>query len=314
MSGAPPGPLDPSGPQPFAPPALRARDRLLRPAPGRPLLMGILNTSPDSFSDRVGRGTREEQVAHGLALAAAGADVVDVGGESGVTRTAVSAARAEAERVVPVVEALVAAGVVVSVDTWKPAVAEAALAAGAHLVNDTSGLRDERLAELCAAHGAALCVMHTRAAPKQERFPDYGGGVVEDVLAFLAERSARAVALGVGEERLLLDPGPDFAKTPAETAAVLRALPRLHALGRPVLVAISNKYLLGAITGRAPDARLPATLAAVAWCARAGAAMLRVHDVAAAADVLAVLAVLDGRAPVPAVDRSDAALKWLRPG
>lgn len=297
---------------PEAPPALRARGLTLQAAPGRPLLMGIVNANPDSFSDAVRAEGVEQQVARGLALVAAGADLIDVGGESGVTYTAVSDAAVEIARVVPVVERLAAAGVVVSVDTWKPAVAEAALAAGAHLVNDVSGLRDERLAELCAATGAALCVMHTRAAPKQEHFADYGGAVVEDVVAFLGERRARARALGVADEQLLLDPGPDFAKTPGETVAVLRALERVRALGRPVLLAISNKYFLGAITGRAPADRLAGTLAAVAFAADAGAAMLRVHDVAAAADALAVKAVLEGRAEVPAVDGDDDALKWIR--
>ncbi len=296
---------------PEAPPPLRACGRILQAAPGRPLLMGIVNTNPDSFSDRERLVGVEAQVAHGLALAAAGADVVDVGGESGVTYTGVTAEEVEIERVVPVIERLATEGIAVSVDTWKPAVAEAALAAGAVLLNDVSGLRDERLATLCARTGAALCVMHTRAAPKEEHFADYGGAVADDVLAFLQDRSARAVALGVAEEQLLLDPGPDFAKTPGETVAVLRDLPRLHALGRPVLLAVSNKYFLGAITGRAPADRLAGTLAAVAWAARAGAAMLRVHDVAAAADVLAVTAVLEGRAPVPGVDADDDALKWI---
>ena len=293
-------------------PALRARDRVLRAAPGRPLLMGIVNANPDSFSDAERPTSVEQLIARGLGLVAAGADVIDVGGESGVTYTAVTAEEVEIERVVPVIAGLVAEGVVVSVDTWKPAVAEAALAAGARLVNDVSGLRDERLAALCATTGAALCVMHTRAAPKQEHFADYGGAVVEDVVAFLTERSARAVALGVGEDQLLLDPGPDFAKTPGETVAVLRELDRIKALGRPVLLAVSNKYFLGAITGRRPAERLAGTLAAVAWSADAGAAMLRVHDVAAAADVLAVKAVLDGRAEVGHVDGDDDTLKWIR--
>ena len=293
-------------------PALRARDRVLRAAPGRPLLMGIVNANPDSFSDAERPTSVEQLIARGLGLVAAGADVIDVGGESGVTYTAVTAEEVEIERVVPVIAGLVAEGVVVSVDTWKPAVAGAALAAGARLVNDVSGLRDERLAALCATTGAALCVMHTRAAPKQEHFADYGGAVVEDVVAFLTERSARAVALGVGEDQLLLDPGPDFAKTPGETVAVLRELDRIKALGRPVLLAVSNKYFLGAITGRRPAERLAGTLAAVAWSADAGAAMLRVHDVAAAADVLAVKAVLDGRAEVGHVDGDDDTLKWIR--
>ncbi len=296
----------------MSPPALRVRGRVLQARPGRPLLMGIVNTSPDSFSDLVGREGVAAQVAHGLRLAAAGADIVDVGGESGVTHTGVTPEEVEVARVVPVVARLVAEGVVVSVDTWKPGVARAALEAGAHLVNDVSGLRDERLAELCAQAGAALCVMHTRAAPKQEHFAEYAD-VVEDVVAFLAERSARAIELGVAPDALLLDPGPDFAKTPGETVAVLRALDRVRALGRPVLLAVSNKYFLGAITGRGPAQRLAATLAAVAWAADAGAAMIRVHDVGAAADVLAVKAVLDGREAMPEVDRSDDTLKWIDP-
>ena len=294
------------------PPPLRARDRVLQGAPGRPLLMGIVNVGPDSFSDTVRRETVTRQVAHGLALVAAGADLVDVGGESGVTYTDVTPEQVEIARVVPVVEQLTAAGVTVSVDTWKPAVAAAALAAGARLINDVSGLRDERLATLCAQTGAGLCVMHTRAAPKHEHFADYADGVRVDVVTFLRERAARAVALGVGEDQLLLDPGPDFAKTPAQTVAVLRALTDVRALGRPVLLAVSNKYFLGAITGRGPAQRLAGTLAAVAWAADAGAAMLRVHDVTAAADLLAVKAVLDGRAEVGEVDPTDDTLKWIR--
>ncbi len=158
-----------------------------------------------------------------------------------------------------------------SVDTWKPAVARAALDAGAVMINDTSGLEDLGLAEACAATGAALVVMHTRAAPKQERFADYGGDVVADVVAFLVERCAAARAAGVGDDQLVLDPGPDFAKTPEETVAVLRAIDRIAALGRPLLLAVSRKYFVGAITGRHPAGRLAGTLAAVGWAADAGA-------------------------------------------
>src|SRR4051812_26141298 len=256
--------------------------------------MGIVNAGPDSFSDAVRLTTREAQVAHAMRLVADGADIVDVGGESGVTYTPASAAEVEVGRVVPLVERLAAEGVAVSVDTWKPEVAEAALRAGAVMINDTSGLADLRLAELCAATGAALVVMHTRAAPKQERFADYGGDVVGDVVAFLSERVAAARAAGVAAEQIVLDPGPDFAKTPAETVAVLRALRRLHELGRPLLLAVSRKYFVGAITGRPPAERLAGTLAAVGWAADRGAAIVRVHDVAEAADFLRVRRVLDG--------------------
>jgi dihydropteroate synthase len=156
--------------------------------------------------------------------------------------------------------------------------------------------------------------MHTRAAPKQEHFAAYDGDVTGDVVGFLQERCAAAQAEGVPREHLILDPGPDFAKTPRETVAVLRDIGRLRGLGLPLLLAVSRKYFLGAITGRAPDERLAATLAAVGWAAEAGAAVVRVHDVRAAADFLAVRAVLDGRAEVPDFDAEDERLKWIRPG
>jgi dihydropteroate synthase len=185
--------------------------------------------------------------------------------------------------------------VCVSVDTYKPSVAEAAVAAGASIVNDVSGLRDVAVAEMCARGGAWLVIMHTRAAPKETLLdPGAYDDVVADVVAFLRERIAAAVAAGLPEERIIVDPGPDFAKTPAQTVAVLRRLDAVRALGRPVLLAVSRKDFLGAITGREPAARDPATLAALAYGVDAGAAILRVHDVAGAADFLAVRAVLRG--------------------
>jgi dihydropteroate synthase len=292
--------------------AIRLRDRVLSAAPGRPLVMGIVNAGPDSFSDTVRLTTLEAQVAHARRLVAEGADIIDVGGESGVTYTSASAPDVEIARVVPLVERLAADGVPVSVDTWKPAVAEAALAAGAAMINDTSGLADLRLAELCAATGAALVVMHTRAAPKQERFADYAGDVVGDVVQFLRARCAAARAAGMADEQLVLDPGPDFAKTPAETVEVLRGIDRVAALGRPLLLAVSRKYFVGAITGRPPAARLAGTLAAVGWAADAGAAIVRVHDVAETVDFMRVRRVLDGDEDMPTFDEDDDDLKWIR--
>jgi dihydropteroate synthase len=290
---------------------LRLRDRTVDVQAGRPLLMGIVNAGADSFSDAVRLDTLERQVQRGLELVAEGADLVDVGVESGVTYTPAAAADDEAARVVPLVERLADEGISVSVDTWKPEVARAALEAGAVMLNDVSGLRDPALAELAARTGAALVLMHTRAAPKHEAFPDYDD-VAADVEAFLRERIDLALDHGLAREQLVLDPGPDFAKTPAQTITVLRELDRLHALGRPLLLAISRKYFLGAITGRPPAERLAGTLAAATWAADAGAAILRVHDVAAVRDALAVKAVLDGRDEVPAFDASDEELKWIR--
>jgi dihydropteroate synthase len=290
---------------------LRLRDRTVDVQAGRPLIMGIVNAGADSFSDAVRLDTLEGQVRRGLELVAEGADLVDVGAESGVTYTPAAPAGDEAARVVPLVARLAAEGVSVSVDTWKPEVARGALEAGAVMLNDVSGLRDPALAELAARTGAALVLTHTRAEPKREAFPDYDD-VAADVEAFLRERIDVALDHGVAREQLVLDPGPDFAKTPAQTVAVLRELDRLHALGRPLLLAVSRKYFLGAITGRPPAERLAGTLAAATWAADAGAAILRVHDVAAVRDALAVRAVLDGHDEVPAFDGSDEELKWIR--
>jgi dihydropteroate synthase len=257
--------------------------------------MGIVNATPDSFSDAGDHPTLEARVAHGAALLEAGADLLDVGGESARGDRAAVGVAEEIERVVPVVQRLAALGAAISVDTYKPAVADAAIAAGAVLVNDVSGLRDEGLADVCARTGAGLVIMHTRVEPKGTLLdPGFYADVVADVTAFLRERIGVARAHGVAFEQLLLDPGPDFAKTPAQTVAALRAIEPLRALGRPLLWAVSNKDFVGAITGRGPRERLAGTLAAVGFGADAGAAVLRVHDVAAAADFLRVRAALRG--------------------
>jgi dihydropteroate synthase len=231
-------------------------------------------------------------------LVAAGADLIDVGGESGVTGEAAVSAEEEMRRVVPLVERLAGVGIVVSVDTWKPAVARAALAAGAAMINDVSGLRDPELADACATAGAALVVMHTRAAPKVKEFPEYED-VAADVVDYVRERIELARAHGVGDEQIVVDPGPDFAKTPAETVTVLRDLDSLAALGRPILLAVSRKDFVGALTGRPPRERLAGSLAAIGAGVDAGAAIVRVHDVAATVDFLKVRAALTGEQPVP---------------
>ena len=261
----------------------------------RPLLMGIVNATPDSFSDAGELTTTEARLARGRALLAAGADILDVGGESASGHVPAVAADEEIARVVPVVERLAAEGALVSIDTHKPAVAAAAVAAGAAIVNDVSGLRDPELASVCAESGAALVITHTRVAPKGTLLdPDRYDDVVADVTGFLRERMQAAMAAGVGEEQIVLDPGPDFAKTPAQTVAVLRRLDAVLALGRPVLLAVSRKDFVGALTGRPARERDAGTLAAIAHGLDAGAHLLRVHDVAAAADFLAVRAALRG--------------------
>ncbi len=263
---------------------------------GPPLLMGIVNATPDSFSDAGELPDLEARAARAAAHVAAGAAIIDVGGESASGLLPPVASAEEIARVVPVIERIVAEhDVLVSVDTYKPEVAEAAVAAGAGMVNDVSGLRDPALADVCARSGAALVVMHTRVAPKGTLLePGAYADVVEDVVGFLAERVSVARSRGVEAEQLVLDPGPDFAKTPAQTVAVLRRLDALRALGYPVLLAVSRKDFLGAITGRPAGERGAATLAALAAGVDAGASILRVHDVTAASDFLAVRAVLRG--------------------
>ena len=274
---------------------LRAGRRELDLA-GPPLLMGVVNATPDSFSDAGELPDLEARAARAAAHVAAGAAIVDVGGESATGLRPPVTAALEIERVVPVIERIVAEhDVLVSVDTYKPEVAEAAIAAGAGMVNDVSGLRDPALADVCARTGAALVVMHTRVEPKGTLLdPGRYDDVVADVVGFLEERVAVARSRGVGEWQIVLDPGPDFAKTPAQTVAILRRLDVVCALGHPVLLAVSRKDFLGAITGRPAPERGAATLAALAAGVDAGASILRVHDVAAAADFLAVRAVLRG--------------------
>jgi dihydropteroate synthase len=260
----------------------------------RPRLMGVVNASPDSFSDGGRYSGLEAQVQLAGELLDAGADILDVGGESASTGRPAVEVDEEIARVVPLVARLVGdLGALVSVDTYKPAVARAALAAGARIINDVSGLRDPELADVCAETGAALVLMHTLAAPR-ERMQDAElyGDITGEVMSFLRERIELAIARGLAREQLLLDPGPDFAKTPAQTIRLLAEVGRLHELGRPLLMAISRKDFIGALTGRAPRERLAGTLAALAHGVQHGAHVFRVHDVAAAADFLAVRAAL----------------------
>jgi dihydropteroate synthase len=278
-------------------------------------LMGIVNATPDSFSDAGRYPTLDARVERARALLAAGATIIDVGGESATTNRPPVAVEVEIERVVPLIERVAGElGGLVSVETYKPAVAAAAIAAGAALVNDVSGLRDPELADVCAATGAGLIVMHTRARPKQ-RLHDPGlyPDILGDVLSFLAERIELARSRGVAFEQLIVDPGPDFAKTPAQTIELLRGAGRLHELGRPVLMAISRKDFVGALTARRPAERLAGSLAALAHGLDIGAQIFRVHDVAAAADYLAVRAALRGESELGAGAVLADSLRWEPP-
>ncbi len=274
---------------------LRAGRRSFELGP-RPLLMGIVNATPDSFSDHRSATSHDQRVRLAAELIDAGADIIDVGGESARTGLAPVSPDQEIERTIPLVRAIAhELGATVSIDTYKPAVATAALEAGASIVNDVSGLRDPALAQICARSGAALVLMHTRAEPKQRlQDPELYDDVVADTLGFLRARIELSLQAGMSFEQLLLDPGPDFAKTPAQTITLLASLERLHELGRPLLMAISRKDFIGALTGRRPRERLAGTLAALAYGLDHGAHVFRVHDVAAAADFIRVRMALRG--------------------
>jgi dihydropteroate synthase len=256
-------------------------------------VMGVVNVTPDSFSDGGLYLDLASAVEHGLALEAQGAAILDVGGES--TRPGADPVEAEEEsrRVVPVIQALVAAGVSaqISVDTSKAEVTERALAAGATLVNDVTALRAApEMAELTAAAGADLCLMHMVGTPRTMQDDPQYDDVVAEVKRFLEERMAFAVAQGVREEKIILDPGIGFGKTVAHNLELLRRLPELVALGRPVLVGTSRKSFLGKLTGRGVDERIPGTLATNVLAYERGARIFRVHDVAPSVDALTVAA------------------------
>jgi dihydropteroate synthase len=259
-------------------------------------VMGIVNVTPDSFSDAGRYFDPAAAVEHGLALEGEGATILDVGGES--TRPGADPVEADEEsrRVVPVIEALVAAGVraQISVDTMKAEVAQRALAAGATLVNDVTALRAApELAELTAAAGAELCLMHMQSPPNQPPAPRRYDDIVAEVKSFLEERMAFAVAHGVPEERIILDPGfggGSFGKDAAQNLELLRRLPELVALGRPILVGTSRKGFLGDLTDRPVDQRLAATIATNVIAYGNGARIFRVHDVAPLCDALTVTA------------------------
>jgi dihydropteroate synthase len=266
-----------------------------------PLLMGIVNATPDSFSDAGELPDTPARVDRALALLDQGAGIIDVGGQSGITGVPEVEAGEEIDRVVPVVEGILAAapGTLLSVDTYKPPVVQAVLDAGAAVVNDVSGLLHPEVAGLCAAAGAGLVVMHNRSRPKQRLTdPLLYDDVTGDVVEMLSSRMAAVEAAGVSREAVVLDPGPDFSKTPHQTVTVLREIGRVQELGRPLLLALSRKDFLGAITGRPPRQRLAGTLASIGHLAGQPGLILRVHDVEAVADYLKVAAVLAGRADI----------------
>jgi dihydropteroate synthase len=254
-------------------------------------VMGVVNVTPDSFSDGgryIDAGTA---VAHGLELEAEGAAILDIGGESTRPGAQPVDARAELDRVLPVIEGLRERGASaqISVDTSKAAVAAAALDAGAALVNDVTALRgDAAMAELVAARGVRCCLMHMLGEPRTMQDDPHYEDVVSEVKAFLEQRLAFAVAAGIAEERILLDPGIGFGKTAAHNLELLARLDELAAIGCPVVIGTSRKSFLGRVTGRPVDDRLAATIATNVLAYERGARVFRVHDVAPVRDALVI--------------------------
>lgn len=264
--------------------------------------MGILNTTPDSFSDGGAYRAVGDAVAAGLAMAAEGADIVDVGGESTQPGAPDVPPAIEQARILPVVRELARQGVLISVDTRNASTMAAALDAGATIVNDVSALvHDPAAAPLVARRGCPVVLMHMRGGPTTMQARAVYSDVVAEVATELRARLADAEHAGIRRDAIAIDPGVGFAKDAAQSVAILRGLPGLAALGCPLLVGVSRKSFIGAV-GRVPDAqgRLPGSLAAALFALSRGASILRVHDVAATVQAIRVWTALAGAADQPA--------------
>ncbi len=254
----------------------------------RPLIMGVVNVTPDSFSDGGHYLRLDAAVDHARRLIDEGADLLDIGGESTRPGAAAVSLDEERRRVLPVLEALASAGVPLSVDTQKPELMRDAVAAGAAMINDVNGFEAaDALTAVCSGN-SAICIMHKQGSPQtMQQAPRYGD-VVTDVSRYLQERVAAAEAAGIARERIVIDPGFGFGKTLEHNLALLRDLQRVAAPGIPVLAGLSRKSMIGALTGREVGERVFGSVAAALLAAQNGAAILRVHDVAATRDALAV--------------------------
>ncbi len=267
----------------------------------RPTIIGIVNVTPDSFSDGGRLAGVEDALRHAERLVTEGATILDVGGESTRPDAVAVSAAVERERVIPVIDAIARRlpEIPISVDTVKAEVAEAALDAGAAIVNDVSGLRlDPRMAAMCASRGPGLIVMHSRGGVSDMAslgHAEYPTGVLVEVIAELAAALGRARLAGIQSERLVIDPGLGFGKTPEQNIELLRGVGALRVLGRPILVGPSRKRFLGTLTGRPVEERDPATASACALAWEAGARLFRVHEPAQTRDALAIASAIRPR-------------------
>ncbi|GAB1233534.1 dihydropteroate synthase [Ferrigenium sp. UT4] len=255
--------------------------------------MGIVNVTPDSFSDGGLHASAAAAIAHAHRLIEEGADMLDIGGESTRPGAAEVGVQEELDRVLPVLEGLRGVAVPLSIDTWKPEVMRAALAAGASLVNDVNALRAEGALQAVAASAAAVCLMHKQGNPQTMQQQPHYADVVAEVGAFLRARVAATEAAGIARNRIVIDPGFGFGKTLAHNLALLRGMDALSALGVPVLAGLSRKSMLGAITGREVGERVAASVAAALLAVQRGAAIVRVHDVRETVDALKVWQITD---------------------
>jgi dihydropteroate synthase len=263
----------------------------------RPAIMAIVNLTVDSFSgDGLAGAGLDKVMARAEAAVEAGAAILDVGGESTRPGAELVSEDEELARVLPAVERLTPLGVPISVDTLKPAVMRAVIAAGAAMINDINGFRASGAMEAMAGSRVGLCVMHMQGTPRSMQAAPRYGDVVAEVDGFLRERVAALVAAGVAPERICIDPGFGFGKTLEHNLALLRALPSLALHGRPLLVGMSRKSMLGALTGRPVEERVHASVAAALLAVERGARIVRVHDVAATRDALRLWEAVAGRA------------------
>ena len=275
---------------------IHARQHVIRLA-GRPLLLGIVNVTPDSFSDGGLYFDPKDAVEHAVQLVEEGADILDIGAESTRPGAVPIEATEELRRLIPVVRVIAkAVAVPISIDTSKASVAKAAIDEGAVIVNDVTGLRgDPAMVDLIAQTGAGIVLMHMQGTPQtMQQAPEYQD-VVEDVAAFLSERAQYAIGRGVGRSQIILDPGIGFGKVLVQNLDLLGQLPRFIQLGYPLLIGPSRKSFIGQLTGRPVEDRAWGTAAAVAIAVEQGAHILRVHDVEAMRDVVEVAAAITRR-------------------
>ncbi|MBI2286405.1 MAG: dihydropteroate synthase [Nitrosomonadales bacterium] len=254
----------------------------------RPLVMGIVNVTPDSFSDGGQHFQRDAALAHAQQLIAEGADIIDIGGESTRPGAQPIGVQEELDRVLPIIEGLRGAPVPISIDTCKPQVMQAAIAADVQMVNDINALQDAAAMNAVATGNVAVCLMHKQGNPQTMQTQPHYQNVVAEVGEFLRERIAAAEAAGIRREHIVIDPGFGFGKTLAHNLDLLRRLDKLRELGVPVLAGLSRKSMLGALTGREAGDRVAASVAAALIAVQNGASIVRVHDVRETVDALKI--------------------------